>query len=356
MFISVVVMTGCGGSAAKSTTNPAHIVANRIYTMTNEAAGNAVLVFEQDSRGIIQQSGSFPTGGKGTGDGLENQGALALSNDDRFLFVVNPGSDDFSVFAVQDSKLSLLARVSSTGQRPFSITTQNQYIYLVNSLSNNIGGFIFDVNGIPVPIANSTVNLSKLNAGPAQISFTSNGSFLLVTERDAATIDIFPVNSAGVPSPPQPSASFGMGPFGFVFNSSGKLFVTEAFTNALSSYTVNSDGTLSIITASLANRQRATCWAAITPDNQYVFTANTGSHTISSYTVISGGALALIQENAATTAGLVFDLAVSNDGQYLYALSSRQSLDVYRITNSGGLIFLQTVTGLPGALNGVVVR
>ena len=51
------------------------------------------------------------TGGLGTGAGLGSQGALAFSDNGRWLFAVNAGSNDISAFAVPAT-----ASRSSAGQ------------------------------------------------------------------------------------------------------------------------------------------------------------------------------------------------------------------------------------------------
>jgi hypothetical protein len=56
-----------------------------------------VIVFHRASDGTLSAAGSFPTGGKGMGTGgdpLASQGAVVLDKSNRFLFVVNAGSND----------------------------------------------------------------------------------------------------------------------------------------------------------------------------------------------------------------------------------------------------------------------
>ena len=53
--------------------------------------------------------GRCATGGTGTGGGLGNQGALAFSKNGDYLFAVNPGSNNLSVFSVgKNGKLKLI--------------------------------------------------------------------------------------------------------------------------------------------------------------------------------------------------------------------------------------------------------
>ena len=92
-----------------------------IYTMDNAAGANHVLAFERGENGDLRAAGSFGTGGAGTGAGLSSQGAIALSRDNRWLFVCNVGSSEVSVFSVTRDGLSLSDKVGSGGQMPVSL-------------------------------------------------------------------------------------------------------------------------------------------------------------------------------------------------------------------------------------------
>ncbi len=82
-------------------------VVGAVYTMTNAAGPNSVVVYNRLSDGTLEPAGMVPTGGSGTGAGLGSQGAIALDNSARWLFVVNAGSDDLSVFSVKPGGLHL---------------------------------------------------------------------------------------------------------------------------------------------------------------------------------------------------------------------------------------------------------
>lgn len=47
-----------------------------VYAMTNGVNGNAVAMFRRTIDGTLIPAGTIPTGGRGTGNLLENQGAL----------------------------------------------------------------------------------------------------------------------------------------------------------------------------------------------------------------------------------------------------------------------------------------
>src|SRR6478735_8385892 len=63
-----------------------------VYTITNAVAGNEIAVWQRAANGTLTALGTVPTQGLGTGSGLGSQGALALSEDGRWLFAVNAGS------------------------------------------------------------------------------------------------------------------------------------------------------------------------------------------------------------------------------------------------------------------------
>src|SRR5437763_627692 len=85
-----------------------------VYVMTNQAAGNSIMVFHRDAAGMLAFAGAFASGGNGVGTGadpLGSQGAVVLSEDERLLFAVNAGSNSLAVFAVAGDQLKSLNTV-----------------------------------------------------------------------------------------------------------------------------------------------------------------------------------------------------------------------------------------------------
>src|SRR5690348_9913116 len=62
-----------------------------VYTLSNSATGNSVLIFNRAADGSLAYSGSVATGGLGSGTGLGSQGAVVLARSGRWLFAVNAG-------------------------------------------------------------------------------------------------------------------------------------------------------------------------------------------------------------------------------------------------------------------------
>src|SRR5262249_23195653 len=70
-----------------------HAAAGAVYTMSNSSTANAILRFNRSAGGQLSPAGIFPTGGRGTGGGLGNQGGLAIDDEKGLLFAVNAGSN-----------------------------------------------------------------------------------------------------------------------------------------------------------------------------------------------------------------------------------------------------------------------
>ena len=293
-----------------------------VYTMTNAVQGNQVLVFDRDAHGTLTAAGAVSTGGAGSGGGLDplvSQGSLVLTGDHRFLLAVNAGSSDVSVFRVTSQGLELVDRAPSGGTLPVSIATYHDLVYVLNAGGTaNIAGFKLGHTGQLTPLVDATRTLGA--GGFSQVGFDPRGENLVVTARTANALLVFPLDDAGKPaSGPIASPSSGAGPFGFVFDRRGHLLVAEAGTNAVSSYEIGDDGTLAVISASVANGQTATCWIT-GGGTHHAFTASPGTHAISSYAIQPGHGTLRLVAGVAGTGARPLDMATSTGGRFVYAL------------------------------------
>jgi 6-phosphogluconolactonase len=205
-----------------------------VYTQTNAVDGNAVLIYDRALDGRLRPAGSVRTGGSGTGEGLGSQGAVALSDDERWLLAVNAGSDDVSVFEVQLRGLRLVDRVHAGGTQPISVTIHGRFVYVVNNGSDSIAGFTLSRRGQLEPLPGSTRALSQSGSGPAEVAFNAAGDLLVVTEKNTNRIVTFAIDRDGLPGDAKVHASSGQTPFGFAFGRRDRLFVSEAFGGAAS--------------------------------------------------------------------------------------------------------------------------
>ena len=340
-----------------------------VFVMTNAVDRNEVISYARAANGSLQESGRFATGGRGSGgnnDPLESQGSLTLSQDHTLLFAVNAGSGEISVFRVNGPELSLADKELSGGSEPNAVAQNGNLVYVLNSGgSSNVVGFRISRQGRLQPIPNSLAYLSTNTSGAASLAFSPNGQFLLVTERETNNIDVFTVQSNGTLSPIVINPSVGPGAFAVTFAPNGAALVVETGpagghnASAISSYAVGSNGTLSPISASVPTLGAATCWSAVTPNGQRVYTSNAGTSTFSGFTIGSQGALTALPGTVVGTnlpGATNLDIAVSADGNFLYSLDGEIGMiSIFGIQSDGTLTNLGTVGGLqPNAgFNGI---
>lgn len=323
--------------------------------------GNEIVMYRRAVEGTLTVTGRFPTGGQGLGSGLGSQGALILSKNGRWLFVVNAGSNEVSAFQVRPTGLVLTDKVASGGVRPTSLTVRNNLLYVLNAGDpGNITGFKLGSSGKLTPLANSTRNLSNNGSGPApapaQISFSPDGTMLVVTERATNLIDTYMVDKKGLPTGPTPHTSSGVTPFGFAF-AKETLVVSEAFggtpgASAVSSYNLNKNG-LQSVSASVPTGETAACWIVISKDGKYAYSTNAGSASVSGYRVNNDGQLTLLNGRAGDTGVGTgpTDPTISRDGRFIYVLSPRSQTVIGFMTQAdGSLVSIGSFGGLqPGA-------
>lgn len=302
--------------------------AGAVYLMNNAAAGNEVMVFHRAPDGSLTQAPNVPTGGLGTDEtGLGNQGALALTQDRRWLLVVNAGSDDVSVFGLRPGGLVLTDRETSGGTRPVSVAVHGDLVYVLNAGEpNNVSGFRLTHQGALDPIAGSTRPLSADMTGPAQVGFTPDGRVLVVTEKATNRITTYAIDRrSGLASMPNVQAAAGETPFGF--DRHGTLIVSEAFGGAADAATVSS----------------------------YDVAA---SGTVTGFHVAASGDLTLLDADGVTAptgmGSAPIDAAFSSGGRYLYVLARGiGEIRAFAFESDGGLTPISGAAGLLLTANGM---
>jgi 6-phosphogluconolactonase (cycloisomerase 2 family) len=350
IVLSLLVSLAAGTSAKL-------LPSGMVYTETNDASGNALVVFQRAYDGTLTRLGTIAAGGLGTGTELGSQGAVAVSDNNQWVFAVDAGSNQISSFLITPDGLALSGVVDSGGQMPISLTQSGDRLFVLNAGGDgNISGFHIDENGALTPMADSTRPLSGNAANPAQISFTPDGQKLIVTERATNSIDVYAIDYVGNVSGPNVQVSSGLVPYGFAVDRFGHLIVSEAGTNTMSSYAIDAwSGDLSVISGSVATKQMAPCWVTIAGNGRYAYTTDAASNTITGYQIIPNGRLRILNKNGltATTGAHPTDMAIGANGRYLYARNSDGTINAFRVGNDGSLSPLAGITGLPNGTTGL---
>ena len=339
-----------------------HEAVGAVFAMTNATAGNEIVVYSRASDGTLARlNHRVSTRGLGIGVDTDTQGPLRLSPDNRFLYAVNPGSDNVTVFEVDGTRLKF-RQIIYAGDQPLSLTLSGDLLYVLNGsvAGNGIRGFRIAGDGTLLPLPNSFRALSSPIAVPGEVRFSPDGRVVLVTQKTTNVlltpenaIDAFTIGPDGYASAmPVRNASFGLRPFSLAFRDDN-VVVVEAFNampglSAASSYLLNPDGTLAVISGSVANGQTDVCWVVVTNDGQFAFTANFGSGTISSYAFDPSGMLTLLDGDAAFLGAMSqpVDISLSADGEYLYQLlRGTGAVAAFRVETDGSLTPLGLVAG-----------
>ena len=319
-------------------------------------------MFSRADDGALAPAGRYSTGGRGTGvPHLASAGSVVLSDDGRWLLVVNAGSDEVSLFAVQPDGLRLADRAGSGGSKPTSVAVSGALVYVLNNGTPNISGFNL-TDGKLAALAGSARPLSGAEADPAQISFTPGGGALIATERGTNSISTYVLDQRGYAQGPATIKSSGQTPYGFGLTKDGSLIVSEAFGGAMgaaaaSSYAVSGAGALTMVSGSVGNTRSEVCWVALTNDDRFAYVTNFGDGTVSCYEITAGGRLTLHDPVAGSTGqgrkGLR-DEAISGDGRYLYAIDAdAQKLFGWAVGHDGHLTPAGESGGVPGTVAGL---
>lgn len=388
-----------------------------VYLLSNDGKRNEVVAFARNSNGRLRLVGRFDTGGTGSGSfedasqglvlGTSEGEASPIHNVDRaeLLFVTNAGSNSITTFRIRADRLELASTVPSGGEKPVSITVHHGLLYVLNSgefdnrlaanpddgLENcttgqlpSVTGFRVTPTGMLTQIPGSTRLLTgAADSGCAQVSFTPDGSTLVVTERiggkpgpeppgDTAkgAIVTFPVHANGTLGAMSVTDPTSNGPFGFTFTRDGRMLMTEqngAFDNVgggtVASYRLAPGGSVPdpvlngpgrpVIPVGGVVESESTdpCWIVLTNDQKLAFVSSAIGQ-ISSFSVAFDGQMTLLHRAATAPDGEddtndvlgfgITDLALSRDSRYLYQLHSFEGkVFVFLVNPNGTLTYVE---------------
>ncbi|MFJ9948371.1 lactonase family protein [Kitasatospora sp. NPDC091207] len=334
-----------------------------VFVQTDDPTGNQIIAYRRADDGQLTQANTYDTHGLGgvlagsVADHLASQGSLTYDPRHALLYAVNAGSDTVSVFSVDGDRLALRQVVGSGGRFPVSVAVHDDAVFVLNALDGgSIQGYTVRDGRLDEQAGwNRCLGLDpdatpQFTNTPGQVGFTGDGSQLVVTTKaNGSNLLVFNLDRSGTPADsPVVTNLPGAVPFAFVPNGRNGLFLTEAGTNAVATFTVHPDGTATQ-EAFAATGQSATCWIVAVHDLLYA--SNAGSSTLSGFRASDHGRRLTALGNTPTDPGTV-DAAVSADGHYLYAQTGVNGiLDEFAVNDDGSLTALGART-VPGGKGG----
>jgi 6-phosphogluconolactonase (cycloisomerase 2 family) len=331
-----------------------------VFVQTDNAAGNAVVVYDRARDGSLRQAGSYATGGRGgvldgsVVDHLASQGSLAIDRRAGLLYAVNAGSDTITVFAVHGDRLARRQVLGSGGSFPVSVAVHDHAVYVLNARDGGsvqgyvrLGGRLVTLAGRHRDLGLDPAAAPEFTHTPGQVAFTPDGGALLVTTKaNTNAVDVFGVDRfGGLSAAPVVNTLPDAVPFALTFDAAGNVVLTEAGPNAVQTFSLSRTGVLRGLDAA-ATGEAATCWVVRAGDRFYV--SNAGSGTLSGYRDAGDGSLSALG-NTPTDPGTV-DAAVA--GHVLYVQTGATgAVDAFRIHRDGSLTPIGSVV-VPGAVGG----
>jgi 6-phosphogluconolactonase len=328
-------------------------VAGGVYTSTNAVAGNAIVAYARMKDGSLSSVGSFATQGTGIGgavDPLISQYAVILDAKHKYLYTVNAGSNDITVFRVNaDASLAFEQRIGSGGVRPVSLALGGGNLYVVNAGDATVATFSVAHDGMLAAVEDGVKSFAAGSIGPTAIRVASGSRALIIANGAANTIHVIPLDQWGRPGDAIDVASSGVNPFGFDINPSGAMVISEAGSGSVSSYKLRGLSSLDLVTSTLSTGGAAPCWVRMTPDGRFAYTTNAGSSTLSGFAVKGSGEITALSADGSTgtlpAGSIPLDLDITTDGLFLYTLNAGTGAVGSFMIGQNGLLTAMPVTG-----------
>ena len=280
--------------------------------------------------GILTQLATSPVT---AGAGVQS---LAVNPTGQFIYAANAGENDISFFLVEPGgQLEEQTPRTPAGTSPTLLVMDSagKYLYVANSGSLNISVFsIAASSGSSSPGGNLTQIGNPFQAGiaPLNMKLSPSGTFLYVTgaSSQAGTpgyIEVLAINTS-VTAPASPLSIVaitqpGTSPYGLAISPNGNYLYTANFgDNTISEFTIGSNGLLTPISGSpIGQTFTGPVSLVIEPSGKYLYVANQqSSGNVAGYSIGTGGALSVLTSSPYPTGAQPNYIASDPSGNFLF--------------------------------------
>lgn len=329
-----------------------------LFVMSNETDTNRILVYSRLNDGNLLFLENKASGGKGLGSRLGSQGGVSVSNDGKWLFAVNGGSNTISSFSIGQQGITLVSTVSTNGVKPVSVSCHNNVVAVVNAGDNgNLALFNLSQKGVLSEIKGAVKSLGTSPSVPAQVSFTNDGTMLIITLKQANKIVAYKIDAAGILGSFFEINSNIAVPFGFAIGSKNQIFVSEPGSNAVSVYTIGNSG-FNKVGDPFFPDQQGPCWVTALANGKYFYVANAGTNNISGFQVNSDNTYTQLNNGIVAESGLrTIDIVSSPNSKFVYSLNAEsRSIRLYEVEPNGHLTTINDRYNLPPTVTAFAIK
>jgi len=302
-----------------------------------------------------------------------------IKGDKNFLYVTGQGTNEVFGFRIHhDGSLTALGTPNfTTGSRPaaMAIHPPGDFFYIANSAGANVT--LLDINTsngeLTVPPTNSALppltppNIFGAGSTPIAMVVAPNAPRLYVANRDSGDISAYLIdptngNLGGVPGSPfsvQPPAPLPspapspQNPQSIAITPQGNFLYTANTTQGtISAFSVGSDGGLAPVTAPIPVGTAGTSpsFIAMHPSGSFLYAADPAANAVLGFAINSDGTLTAISGSPFPAGSGTVALSIVPQGSFLYAVNSAgNTISAFSISSSGGL---SPVPGSPFASPG----
>ena len=313
--------------------------------------------------GCSDGGGDGGFGGLGTLGGERTAGAV--------LYVANSGSNDVSGYTINPSTGGLTVMVGAPfkdipAPSAIALSPNGLFAYVANRDKNNVTAFRVGTDGALLPGPSTSGNPNQVAAGtePRALAISPNSEFLFVVNSGSDDVAVFKIGAAGaltrVPQSTGPTMSVAAGassPFALALAPTGRfLYVADSTANTITAFQVDTAGLLTRVPAAgsgtnpIASGGTEPTALALTPNGKFLFVTDSARGTVASFEVQTSGLLMLIpptSSNPVSTWGTTPNsLTVAPNGAHLYIANGGDSRNVAAFAiGSDGLLTLVPASG-----------
>lgn len=316
---------------------------------------NTVSAFKQEANGSLKpiKGSPFATKGAGGGNNIDPEEiAIATQGSRHYLYAANDYSGTISAFAINAAtgdltrvaKSPFLADGAPGGDYSLATSPDGKFLFATCDCSTVIRVYSIASTGALKEVPGSPFEAGAYSQG---LKVTPNGKFLVVGENSLTAVGVFRISSEGAltaisGSPFAASAT----PFDVEINCAGNLvFVIDngSYNGSYSTidvYSMSGEGNLTPVPGEpFYNGTSSTSGGlALSPSGKFLFVTDTFSQDISSLAVGRDGALTQVAGSPFATSEWTGGIAVSQYGRFVYsALFASGQIDGRSVNSSGAL-------------------